>query len=558
MKNIISSAVLTLLLSAALIQSAVAVGTPAGTVIQSRSKVVFTTASGATSDTVYSNYVSFTVAQSAAVNITPASNAQTAGRDSVYVEYALTVTNSGNGSDQFTLAGVSSRGWSNAFYYDANGDGTLQAEELGAGAITQTGTIAADASYKILLRLFVPKDPLLNGATDTTTITAVSVFDETKTTTAQARTAVQTVNFSNVATGLSVTPTNPSPGENVVYSITVTNSGSVAATGVSIFDLINASQFSFVSANTSQGSVNTSGSPIAWTVGTINPGASVTISITLQVNNGLANGTVLNNTLSLTYTVGGSTFTVSTNNPSAAIGVIRIVELSPLSFSATKEPEDTLVYPLTLKNKGNAKDVLELEYSSSKNFPWSFYRDVNQNGLWDAGDLQLTNSNGSGGTDADSVNAYDSVKVLARLIVPNVPADQTQDVTTFTVKSAFEPAKYQSANGTTTINIADVAIVRTVSPSGNQKPGTEMTFTVTYQNNGHGKAYNVVVSESEPEMMTYTANSVILNDVAKTDAADEDEVTVTTVEGKKVISVNLGILVGQSSAGSITYKAVIN
>jgi len=547
-----------ILVSVGITQVMLAVGTPAGTVIQSRSKVVFTTASGASSDTVYSNTVTFTVAQVAAVNITPTSNAQTTGRDSLFVEYALTVTNSGNGTDQFSLTGLSSKGWARTFYFDANGDDVLQESERNAGAITQTPEIAADGNYKVFLRLFVPKDPALNGQVDTTTVTVASLFDGTKTNTAQARTTVQTAYFPNVAAGLSVTPTNPSPGENVVYSITLTNSGSVAATGVSFSDLINTGQFTFVSANTTQGSVNTSGNPVLWTAGTINPGASVTVTITLQVNNGLTNGTVLNNVLAVSYTVGGSTFIVTTNNPPAAIGVIRGVELSPLSFSSAKEPEDTLAYAMTVKNQGNAKDVLELEYSSSRSYSWAFFKDNNQNELLDAGDIQLTNSNSTGGVDVDSVNAYDSVKVLARLIVPNVAADQTQDITSFTVRSSVDNSKFQSANGTTTINIADVLLDRSVTPTGDQQPGTEMTFTVTYQNNGHGKAYNAVITETEPDSMTYTPNSVTVNGVAKTDAADEDEITVTTVAGKKVITISLGILNGQSPEGTITYKAVID
>jgi uncharacterized repeat protein (TIGR01451 family) len=213
---------------------------------------------------------------------------------------------------------------------------------------------------------------------------------------------------------------------------------------------------------------------------------------------------------------------------------------------------------MTVKNQGNAKDVLELEYSSSRSYSWAFFKDNNQNELLDAGDIQLTNSNSTGGVDVDSVNAYDSVKVLARLIVPNVAADQTQDITSFTVRSSVDNSKFQSANGTTTINIADVLLDRSVTPTGDQQPGTEMTFTVTYQNNGHGKAYNAVITETEPDSMTYTPNSVTVNGVAKTDAADEDEITVTTVAGKKVITISLGILNGQSPEGTITYKAVID
>ncbi len=539
-------------------QFAYSVGTPAGTVIQSRSKVVFSSASGAIVDTVYSNTLTFTVAQVAAVNITPSSNAVTTQSDSTFAVFPITVTNSGNGSDQFNLSSVSTKGWTRAFYLDANGDGTLQGTEVTAGAVTQTASIAADGTVKLFLRLFVPKDPSLNGQTDTATVTAASVFDNAKSNTSQARTTVNTAYFANISSGWSVTPTNPSPGQNVVYSITITNSGSVAASGLSFSDLFNTSQFSLVSANTSQGTVNTSGNPVVWNAGTVNPGASVTVSITLQVNNGLANGTVLNNTISATYTVNGNTFTVTSNNPSAAVGVIRGVQITPLVLSASAEPEDTLSYAMTVKNIGNAKDILELEFNSSKTMPWQLFKDVNANGAFDAGDLQLSNSNAAGGVDVDSVAAYDSVKILARLIVPEVTVDQSQDVTTFTVRSAVDAGKFQSANGTTTFNVADVQLVRSVLPAGDQMPGTELTFTVAYQNAGHGKAYNVVITETEADSMTYTGNSVKINGTAKTDIADADEVTVTTVSGKKVITITLGILNGSSAEGTVVYKATVN
>ncbi len=539
-------------------QTAFAVGTPAGTVIQSRSKVVFSSASGAVVDTVYSNTLSFTVAQVAAVNITPSSNAVTTQSDSTFAVFPVTVTNSGNGADQFALSNVSSKGWTGTFYFDANGDGTLQGMEITAGTVTQTPSIAADGTYKLFVRVFVPKDPSLNGQIDTTTVTATSIFDESKTNTSQARTTVNTAYFANVASGWSVTPTNPTPGQNVVYSITITNSGSVAATGVSFNDLFNVSQFSLVSASTSQGTVNTSGNPITWAAGTVNPGSSVTVSITLQVNNGLLNGTVLSNTIGVTYTVNGNTFTAASNNPSAAVGIIRGVQIAPLTFSAAKEAEDTLAYSITVKNTGNAKDVLEMGFTSTQSFSWSFFKDVNANGTLDVGDVLMTNSNGAAGVDVDSVAAYDSVKVLARLVVPNVKTDQTQDVAVFKVTSAADGTKFQSASATTTVNRPDVQLVRSVLPEGNQIPGTEMTFTVTYGNAGHGKAYNTVITETEPDSMTYTANSVKINGTAKTDAADSDEVTVTIVSGKKVISINLGILNGLAAEGTVAYKATVN
>jgi uncharacterized repeat protein (TIGR01451 family) len=316
--------------------------------------------------------------------------------------------------------------------------------------------------------------------------------------------------------------------------------------------------FSYVSQTTTQGTFSNASPPATWTVGTINPGGSVTVSITLLVLP-LPTGTVLENVINVSYTSGGNTFTITTNNPYAAVGVVRGVQISPTSMAASREAEDTLTYAMTVKNTGNSKDILEMSFSSSKSYSWIFFMDGNSNGILDAGDTQLTDAPGSTtGVDVDSVASADSVKILARLIVPKASVDQTEDVTTFTVKSDSDPSKFQSAIATTTINAPVLSIVRSVTPSGNQPPGEEMTFQITYQNNGNGKAYNVIVTETEPDSMSYVANSVTIDDAAQTDAADSDGVTVTTVEGKKVITINLGTLNGLSSQGVIRYRATIH
>ena len=541
-----------------LTNTAFAVGTPAGTVIQSRSKVIYTTASGAITDTIYSNYVSLTVAQVAAVNMTPVSNTFTTTGDSVYAVYPLTITNSGNGTDQFTLSAVSSKGWTVELFHDADGDGSLQGGEISAGTITQSSIFSADSTYKIMVRVFVPRGSSLDGQVDTTTVTAVSVFDNAKTNTALVKTTVNTVNLSGATTGLTVSPADPSPGQNLTYTYTLNNTGSLPATSVLFSDLVNSSYFTLVSGTISQGTFDGSGNPATWSAGTVNAGSSVTVTIVLQVKAGVANETVLSNTINVTYTVGGNTFTVTSNSPYAAAGVVRNVSIDPASLSSTKEPEEALVYAMTVKNTGNAKDILELSYSSSKSFSWTFYKDANGNGLLDGGDTQLTTTAGSpAGVDVDSVAASDSVKVLARMIVPVVTTDQDQDSTTFTVTSAADNAKSQSATAITTINIPVLSIVRSITPSGNQPPGQEMEFVVTFQNTGHGKAYNVVITEDEPDSMSYVANSTTLDNVAKTDAADADAVTVTTVGIKKKITIIVGTVNALSAQGTIRYKATI-
>ena len=153
---------------------------------------------------------------------------------------------------------------------------------------------------KIMVRIFVPHNPSLNGQSDTTTVTATSVFDNTKTANSTFITTVNTVNFSNLGTGLTVNNASPNAGQNVIYTFTFTNNGAVPATGVGISDLL--SGLTYVSSTTTSGTVNSSGNPVLFNVGTINPGGSVTVTITLAVPSGATTGTVYNNTMNVTYT----------------------------------------------------------------------------------------------------------------------------------------------------------------------------------------------------------------------------------------------------------------
>ncbi|HTX18181.1 MAG TPA: hypothetical protein VMG34_05920 [Bacteroidota bacterium] len=520
--------------------AAFAAGTPAGTVIQSRSKVIYTTASGATSDTLYSNYVSFTVAQIAAVNRTPASNAVTTSSDSVNVDYAMSVTNSGNGTDNLMLSKNSSKGWTVTLYHDANGDGVLQAGEISAGAITSTGSLTADSAYKLIARIFVPRNSALNGQVDTTTVTATSVFDNSKSASSAFTTTVNTVNFSNISTGLTVDNASPSAGQNVTYTFALTNNGAVAATGVSFSDLL--SGFTYVSSTTSQGTVNSAGNPVIFNVGTINPGATVTVTITVNVPSGATLGTVFNNSLNVTYTAGSETFTSSSNSRSVTVGVTRGVAINPTSAASSHEPDDSIKYYFTLKNTGNKKDVLLMSYGSSKSLAWKFYRDVNNNGIYDAGDALLAAT--------DSVQFSDSLHVIAIAITPVVATDQDNDVTSFTVTSAGDNSKFQSSVATTTVDIAVVSITKVVAPIGNEPPGTQMTYTINYSNTGHGKAYNFKVVDGAPDSTTYVPNSVTLNGVSQSDAS-------TVTNGGRTITVVVGT-VNASASGSVAFKFTVN
>jgi uncharacterized repeat protein (TIGR01451 family) len=98
------------------------------------------------------------------------------------------------------------------------------------------------------------------------------------------------------------------------------------------------------------------------------------------------------------------------------------------------------------------------------------------------------------------------------------------------------------------------SMILTLSQSADHpSPGDQVTYTLVYTNAGDGSSTTTVISASAPINTSYVAGSTTLNTVAKTDASDADEVTVSG----GTITLTLGT-VGVGVSGTVTYKVQIN
>lgn len=543
----------TVLCSVGFVDHLLAAGTPAGTVIQSRSQAIYSTASGAKVDTVYSGIVSITVKQVGAFNVSPSTNGIVTNSDSTVADFPITVTNSGNGTDLARLSAVSSRGWITQMYFDANGDGQLQASEVNAGTITQTTSLAADVSFNIVLRVRIPRGENLDQQQDTTVVLATSNFDSTRIVEGRYLTTVRTPRlFANV--GLSVSNLTPSPGSQITYTYTYTNNGSVPANGLTITNLIPGT-LTFMSGTTSQGTFNAAGNPVVWTIGTIAPGASLTITLTVRVNANVLPGTVIANPFTVQYTVGSNNYIISTNPAEITVGGVLQpgVEITAMWNTLTKEASDTAVYRFKVRNSGTVKDVIEIDTTSTQNFPWTVFRDGNNNGQLDGTDPQLTNSNGLKGIDVDSVAAGDSVRLFARAIVPR-KRNQVRDSLIVTGSVASDQNIKSSAVVTTTVNAPDVTISLNVFPVGDLPAGSVVTYTISFENKGSASVNNFSIIDQTPIATQYIPNSVKVNGAGVAD--NTGPLSIIDQGETKIISVVLGTL-NATQKGSVEFKVKI-
>jgi uncharacterized repeat protein (TIGR01451 family) len=146
-------------------------GTAAGTQITNTATATYLDAALGTHSAT-SNTVVTTVQQVA--SLTVGANGAKSAAAGTQVVFAQSITNTGNGSDTFTLTSTNSGAFAMAnvaFYLDANGDGIAD----NATPITATGALAAGATFRYVAVATLPSGASL-GSTNSLVVTATSAF----------------------------------------------------------------------------------------------------------------------------------------------------------------------------------------------------------------------------------------------------------------------------------------------------------------------------------------------------------------------------------------------
>jgi uncharacterized repeat protein (TIGR01451 family) len=522
--------------------SVFAAGTPAGTAISNQAYATYQAGNGQPMPPISSNVVTVIVAQLGAVNIAPASATSTT-QVNTNVDYPSTVTNSGNGTDNILLSASSSLGFVFGIYHDVNRNGVLDPSELAAGTISQTGNLLADSSYAIITRVVVPNNAALNGQTDLLTLTGTSAFEPTAQGTAAYSTIIASATLSFTK---SVNNTVPRGGDRVTYTIAYSNTGSGDATNVVVTDVLD-NNLNYVIGSSTPPPVNVSGRTITWNLGTITAGGTGSIAFQVDLINNAVPGTEIHNVAQIQYNDGPNLINIASSEANfitVQSGGVVTVDFGP-NRSRSGEPGDTVDYAFTLTNNGTLPESFVFSYSSNQSLTWTYYHDANGNGTIDSSESPTTTTGpvpGSGG----------QYYVVARTILPVVPADGTMDATAFTVTSTANPGNAASASGTTTIFIPVMSLVK-LADAPDPKPGREIRYQITYNNSGNGHAIQFSVTDAIPANTTYIPQSVVLNGVPKTDEADTDEVTVSN----GVVTVQVGT-VNPLTSGVFEFRVRIN
>ncbi|MFN8258765.1 MAG: Ig-like domain-containing protein [Bacteroidales bacterium] len=278
----------------------------------------------------------------------------------------------------------------------------------------------------------------------------------------------------------------PNVGENVTFTLTVTNHGSNTATSVSLNDLL-PSGYSYVSDNGAGAYVPGTG---VWTIGSLANGATATLDITATVN---ASGSYANTASVSSPTadpVPGNNSSTSTPVPvpQANLSITKNVS------NGTPNVGSNVVFTLSVTNNGpstaasvSVNDLLPSGYSYVSDNGAGAY--VPGTGVWTIGSL----ANGATATldITATVNASGSYANTASVSSP------TADPVPGNNSSTSTPVPVPQANLSITKNVSN----------GTPNVGSNVVFTLSVTNNGPSTAASVSVNDLLPSGYLYVSDN---------------------------------------------------
>ena len=271
-------------------------------------------------------------------------------------------------------------------------------------------------------------------------------------------------------------------GQQLIYTIYYSNTSQAEATDVVITDTLPANITGGTATPSEDGGTIGPGNVITWNVGSVGAGELMSITLGVDVDSPLDNGTVLTNTAGIICSSGVymNTGPVTTT----------VVSMPTLHIVKTDDPDpvnagDVLTYTIVYSNSGNmtASEVWITDtFDSNVSF----------------GGSEPAHSGSSGnkwGWYTDTLSPSGNYTVVITVTVSSPLPDGTV-LTNTALITCNEGVSETTDSVTTTVWSADLAITKTVTPTTTLRPGDWLTYTLTFANQGHITATGVVITDT--------------------------------------------------------------
>ncbi len=539
--------------------------TEEGTIISNQAIGNYEDANGNPMAQVQSLVVQTTVSQIAGVGL-GADQAQSIQSMASYL-YPVTVDNSGNGDDFFTLvatgAVVPSGGTYNVeIYHDVNGTGTIVPGD-GDAIVSQTSSLTYTETYNLLIKV-TDVDGGAGGDEHTVTLIATSDFNIASKDTILLVTTIQAAAV-NGTTDIIGNPT-PEAGESVTFESCFTNDGSATAYNpifrtvmptnttldVNSVSIDGGNNFLTIATSAPYGDYHFRGDTLELFLGDLVSAATICVQFDAVLDGGLTPVDVVSfpaNNPSFTYeNEGGTEYPVENPDPTGDFdGNIEVEQTYAVSLVAggvngpayTGDPGDTLVYDFTVTNDGNGNDAFN--FSDTTDYvTWVYYVDGN-------GDGSLSPSEKAVGaiTFTATLTAGQSEDYIAIGTIPVPTADTAADASIIVATSQGLASVSDSATNSTTCTAPVLSLLKSVTHDGTEyfsgdansaAPGDTLTYTIVVTNSGTGIATNVVVSDALDLVNTaYVLDTMTIDGTGDPTVDDDDDADGAAFTGSSVV-----------------------
>jgi uncharacterized repeat protein (TIGR01451 family) len=387
------------------------------------------------------------------------------------VTYTIVVTN--NGVSDAANVVVSDIQPANLTWV-SNGGACTSNFPCGLGTMTPGQTATITATYST--------SPSFSGnVTNTATVASTTTDPNGADNSATATTNV------GAQADLGITKSGPattSPGQNVTYTIVVTNNGPSPAVGTVVSDLTPVG----LAFQNNTGACTTT---YPCSLGTLASGQSATILSTYTVPNNYIGASIVN-----TASVSSSVNDPNTTNDTA-MATTTVAQTTDLSISksgpGTASTNQNITYTITVTNLGPSQAGSVVV---SDNTP--------------PGLTFVSNTGACTSTFPCSLGTMNASQTATITSTYNIPANYSGSsvANTASVSSAATDSNGANNSSTTSATIiasADLAIVK--SGPASFTPGQNIVYTITVTNNGTLAAANTFVSDTTPTGLTFVGNS---------------------------------------------------
>jgi uncharacterized repeat protein (TIGR01451 family) len=372
-----------------------------------------------------------------------------------------------------------------------------------------------------------------------------------------------------------------SPGDTILYEVTINNTGNAAATGVVYNDTPDSNTTLVAgSVQTSVGAVtngNTGTPPVTVSIGTIPGGGSVKLSYRVTINNPLQGGVsqVINQGIVTSNELPPAPTSDPTNPIPGTPTIVPVVAAPVLTAtkrdsllidadaSGAPSPGDTLLYQVAIGNSGNTAATGVIFNDT----PDSNTTLVNGSVQTNLGTVTKGNAAGDGSLTVDigALPVGASVSISFRVTINNpLPAGVTQVANQGIVSGSNTPTVLTDDPDTPPPgdpNITPIAAAPVVGltktaqlytdadGNGSTSPGDVLLYSVTIINSGNSAALGITFNDILDSNTALVVGSV---------QTSQGTVTAGNAAGDTDVNVNVGTIPGGGVSVTISYRAVID